>query len=600
MAMAHAAGHPAAEKPSRTTLLEGRAWPLVLFVWAVYAAATGYGAFPKVMDGLSTDDAMRFAEVRDLISGQSWWDLAQHRLDPPDGVVMHWSRLIDLPIATLLLGLARLFAPDIAVRLALTVWPLLLLLPALFAAASASRSVAGPKAGLLGALLLAFSPGVTVRFAPGAIDHHGAQIALALGLLACALRIEASARAAAGAGVCAALMMAIGMETAPHVAACAGLIALRWGIEGDRVARGAAIFGLTFAGATALIAALTLAPESWSAPVCDTLGIGHIVVALLGGLGLALSARFAAPGAPARFAALSQVAVAVILGLLIAAPNCLASPYGFLPERLQTGWLAHVQEAQPFFASLADDPTAGVGMGLPLLATLAIAIWAVSHPAPGGRWPAITAAGMYAASLAVTLWQIRGISLAFAMAAPLIPAAVLAIGRMGQDRARTALGALALCPAALTLAGLGAARAAGLPAVDPKAHSEKLCPNADYQALLALGPGLALNTIDTGPYVIAFSNLSAVAAPYHRNVDGLLAELDAFTGSEEEARAVAISRRAAYVVVCPTDGGVTPDAKAHPDGFAARLAEDRPPSWLEPVAMPAGTRLRVWRVLTGR
>src|ERR1700751_5814482 len=36
-----------------------------------------------VFDAMSTDDAMRLVEVRDLLAGQSWFDLTQHRLDPP-------------------------------------------------------------------------------------------------------------------------------------------------------------------------------------------------------------------------------------------------------------------------------------------------------------------------------------------------------------------------------------------------------------------------------------------------------------------------------------------------------------------------------------
>src|SRR5690349_7387974 len=56
-----------------------------------------------VFDAMSTDDAMRLVEVRDLLAGQSWFDLVQHRLDPPAGSPMHWSRLIDAPLAAMIL-----------------------------------------------------------------------------------------------------------------------------------------------------------------------------------------------------------------------------------------------------------------------------------------------------------------------------------------------------------------------------------------------------------------------------------------------------------------------------------------------------------------
>src|SRR5260370_41349134 len=74
---------------------------LLIIIWLATVMAqllTGLGA----KSGMSTDDAMRLVEVRDLLAGQGWFDLTQYRLNPPDGVVMHWSRLIDLPLALLI------------------------------------------------------------------------------------------------------------------------------------------------------------------------------------------------------------------------------------------------------------------------------------------------------------------------------------------------------------------------------------------------------------------------------------------------------------------------------------------------------------------
>src|ERR1700733_1318490 len=46
-----------------------------------------------------TDDATRLVQVHDFLAGQGWFDLTQYRIDPPDGLLMHWSRLVDVPIA---------------------------------------------------------------------------------------------------------------------------------------------------------------------------------------------------------------------------------------------------------------------------------------------------------------------------------------------------------------------------------------------------------------------------------------------------------------------------------------------------------------------
>src|SRR3990167_2986593 len=57
------------------------------------------GSFGKI--GPDGDDVMRLVQVRDLLNGQGWFDLVQPRLGPEGGTLMHWSRLVDLPIAAI-------------------------------------------------------------------------------------------------------------------------------------------------------------------------------------------------------------------------------------------------------------------------------------------------------------------------------------------------------------------------------------------------------------------------------------------------------------------------------------------------------------------
>jgi hypothetical protein len=284
MAMARPATEPASLDAVAAAAVGRCGWPVVVCVWAAFALWQAASQFSGALSAMSTDDAMRLAEVRDLMAGQGWFDLTQRRLDPPAGVLMHWSRLIDLPVAALLGLFERLFDADVALKLTLALWPAALLLAAMLACASAAAAIAGPSAGALSAILFVASPAVTAHFDVGAIDHHGAQIALTLAMIACALRLDRSAAAAVGAGVAAAAMTAIGMETAPLLAACAAAIALRWVAIGDAMARGARLFGLAFAGGAVVLAAVTLPPDAWLAPTCDAMGAGHLAVAIIGGL----------------------------------------------------------------------------------------------------------------------------------------------------------------------------------------------------------------------------------------------------------------------------------------------------------------------------
>ena len=93
-----------------------------------------------------TDDALRLQNVRDLLGGQNWFDLVQHRMAPPAGLDIHWSRLVDAPQAALI-AIARPFAgPENAELFMRAVWPPLLFVVALFALLRVAFRHGGEKA----------------------------------------------------------------------------------------------------------------------------------------------------------------------------------------------------------------------------------------------------------------------------------------------------------------------------------------------------------------------------------------------------------------------------------------------------------------------
>jgi hypothetical protein len=106
-----------------------------------------------------------------------------------------------------------------------------------------------------------------------------------------------------------------------------------------------------------------------------------------------------------------------------------------------------------------------------------------------------------------------------------------------------------------------------------------------------------LSQIDLGPAILLRTGHSIVAAPYHRNLVGLRAAIEASEGSEAVLRRVARDRGADYLVLCThalESGG--PDK---PQPFATGLARGSraTPDWLEPINdMPGGSALKVWRI----
>jgi len=145
-------------------------WPLA--AWALFAGAALWLTRGELQ--LDTDSAMRLAEVRDLVAGQGWFDTMQHRLNTPYGLAMHWSRLVDTPLALLLL---------ISERLALTAWPLLLFAALLLLSARLADRLGGRPAVVVVLALTLLCPELYATFTPGNIDHHGLQLVLTLAAL---------------------------------------------------------------------------------------------------------------------------------------------------------------------------------------------------------------------------------------------------------------------------------------------------------------------------------------------------------------------------------------------------------------------------------
>ncbi len=201
------------------------AWGTIVFALYFPAIKTG------LLDALSTDDAMCLVEVRDFLGGQNWFDLSQHRLDPP-GASMHWSRVIDLPLAAIISMLRPVTGQQVAELITLVAWPALLLGAALRLSASiASRLIGGSGNSSVesaAVLLAALSLPALIHFRAGAIDHHNAQIVLLMALVTTLLRLETSVVDVCLAGCAAALSLATGLEMLPAIAAaCVTILAVQ-------------------------------------------------------------------------------------------------------------------------------------------------------------------------------------------------------------------------------------------------------------------------------------------------------------------------------------------------------------------------------------
>lgn len=135
-----------------------RLWPVVLGGWgiaAVLLVALSFRAIAQLWFP-DPDDAMRLVEVRDWLAGQSWWDVGQHRLWGGH-FAMHWSRLVDLPLAGLMGLLDPILGAAISTRVTATAVPLVTLLAIIALGADLTRRLCGAERAKLAVLLVPLS-----------------------------------------------------------------------------------------------------------------------------------------------------------------------------------------------------------------------------------------------------------------------------------------------------------------------------------------------------------------------------------------------------------------------------------------------------------
>ncbi|TGQ74457.1 MAG: GtrA family protein [Mesorhizobium sp.] len=581
---------------------------LALLAALLLLALNAQAGFPQLANPAGDNDSLlQLVEVRDLLAGQGWFDLHQYRMGLEGGFVMHWSRLLDAPLALGMMAVSALTGSTaLAEQIVQVLWPTLQFWLALFFIIRAARGFAGEHAVLPAAVVGGAALYYIGIFSPGALDHHNIQLMLTLASLALLIEAPAHRTAALLAGVCATLTLAIGMESAPYAGTLGATVALLFLAGGDGERRIARDFGLGVAGVSVLVFVATVPASAWGQAQCDTFSIAQFAVTGLAGLGLAVIAALRAANATAvrRLVSLGLLAVALAGVVAVVSPQCLAAPYANLDPRLQQMWLGYIEEAQSIAQLAFDDPARAVARyATPLVAIILMAL----RLSRGGwrRQDSLVGALLVVAFL-VSAWEVRGST--FSIAFAVIPLAAW-IAKWRQRAATAPSGGSLLRMAAAWLISVnaiwsGAAAAAssafetGAPVkeagVDTPCNSK-----ASFAALAGMPDTTVLAISNLGSPILAFTGHRVFAGPYHRNVAGNLLVFDALLGSEADAKAVVTGHHVGLVALCRGNTETRLFTAKAPDGFLGGLVRGSVPDWLEPVSETSGSPLELYRVRLG-
>ena len=582
-----------------------RTWRLwLLLFWFAVAAWLIYdrwGAIRTFALG-DTDDNMRMMQVRALLEGQGWFDLRQYRLNPPIGADIHWSRLVDLPIAGLKLLLAPFLGGRVAEQWAAALAPLLPMLVAMASLAVAVRRLIDPKAFLIAIALLVCAGSARGMWSPLRLDHHGWQLAM-LALVVAALTDPKRARGGALLGVATALSLTIGLEMLPYLALAGVAVVVRWIIERDQAPRLAA-YGIALAGGCCL-GFLLFASEANRAAVCDALSPVWLSAMVLAGAIAFVLASLPSGKWPVRLAAAGIGGALLAIAFALVWPDCLGRPEGASAD-LERLWLSKVREAMPVYrhgarvaANILTLPIAGL-IGYVLI------LWR-ERRRPERLIPWAATALLAAVAAGLLLWQTRAAPAAQLLSIPgataLFWLAILWFARQRLMLVRV----LGIFGAFLIVSGL----ATGyfnqfFPAKTPESRrpvnlANNRCPTMAALRPIALQPkGQVLTFVDLGPRLITVTHHDAIIGPYHRNAEQILDVMRTWRGDAANARRTVERYGIDYVLICPNLSESTIYRAEAPRGFYVQLARGRVPGWLEPVELPERSPYRMWRVRTAQ
>ena len=548
-----------------------------------------------------TDDNMRMMQVRALLHGQGWFDLRNYRMNPPFGANIHWSRLVDLPIAGLILGLRPFLGGAGAERWAVAIAPLLPYVVLLFSLALTARRLIHPAAYPLAFLAIFFADSTNGMFMPERIDHHGWQLAL----LAAGMAAIADPKRMRGGlilGITSALSFAIGLEMVIYLALAGSAMVLFWVADRDEAERLRA-YALSLSAGIAFSYLVFASYDNRNA-VCDALSPIYLSDLLLGGA-LMYALAWVSPADWKRRLLLALLAGAAIAGFHAAMwPQCLQKPEHISPEA-QRLWMNYVKEARPIYrhgwriaSSMVALPITAL-FGWPLLA------WMRRRDADLLRRIIAVAVPGIVASL-LLLWQTRTGPPAQMLSAVGAAALIWVLFPLFWRSKHPWLGVIGACVAVVVAVGAIVPLVLEFFPAKPSTAYEKsigransLCSSLWGLHPVALQPkGLVFTFVDLGPRLITLTRHDAIAGPYHRNYQQIVDVMKAWRGDEPNAHRIIVDKyHSNYVLTCPRSSTTTIFMSETPKGFYGQLERGQVPTWLQRVPLPADSPFKMWKVV---
>ncbi len=552
---------------------------IALVVFAAVVVALPYLALLARPDGVlslerlaDADGYLRLMRVQALREGGAWFDDLMPRVAAPEGIVVQWTRPLDLLILLPALALERLLglAPTQALFVVGQFVSPVLLVAAAVAAAWAAQAVWQGSAPWFAALLLGTMPAAQAYSGVGRADHHALillSIVLALGATLRAFLPGASTRIAAAAGAAYGFGLWVGPEVVlvvVPVLAAAGLLSVL-APDGRVAARQGLAVALGMAAMLAFAIVVEHAPAEWSVVAYDQVSVHHLVLALL------MAAVFAAAlwvGAAPRLRRLVVAGAAGIIAfvlLVVLYPDMLRGPLGSADAAALASFVPFVEEIRPLpplGAGRLMETVTLFGGAVPL-GLLALLLGARGWVRDGAGAAGLMLAAALVATLAAAFLARR---FALDLAAPAAIAGAGVVGLMvhaswpRQEVVRALLaamvffGALALPYISLAMPEASRPSAPRAAACDWTAMARWLDGARPAVTPADPSPILMMGDLFHGSEIAWRTPYRTVALPHHRAGPAIADTVAMLEAPEAQAHQVLAQRGVRLLLVCPGDG----------------------------------------------
>ncbi len=553
------------------------------------------------------DDFLRMSQIRAWMNGQNWFDMTAYQMVPPSGGDVHWSRIVDVPVAGMMWVFGLFLDQRLAENLASIVWPFALMAATLLVWVEICKRLLPYASPYLVLVFGLFSIPALSQFTAGRLDHHNLQILLfsimCLGLISRERKLSDWLI-----GFSLAVSIAIGIDTLIIMLVVLAIVSCEWAFGADTSGRGMQRVGLALGLTSILLFVIFVPPSVYSYPACDAnssffltsfvmLGAGFFALGLLGRkiVDTSLMQR------SLKRIGLGLMVAIPILGILVFAfSQCLAGPVAGLDSQLVTRWLSQVEEARPLWSVLEKYPhhwLASVGYLVMINCVGLYVIMRTTHNR--AAWISLFVL-MLACSLAAIL-QIRllrtGIFVTIPFAVALAHFTWTALKRRYENEQFLAIvfqGGVIASMVSVTWFVAGAVvfspKAVATPQISINYENERARRFAgrcqqydDYKLARSLDRGVFVSDLTNSMALMVHSNHTVISGPYHRNGEAILAVLDFMRTDEASARKVAGEYSIDYAGFCIPQ--LIKDREDYPEGSIGNaMLKGELPSWLQSVS----------------